>query len=69
MRRGHPWDNRGKKSSRIIVKSQSRKDVKKRVAYHKGKGYVPLMEIKEDYTFQGEPFFVCVMEIENSPSV
>lgn len=69
MRKNHPWTNRGVDSNRIIVKGQSRREVEKRVSYHKGKGFVPLMDVKPDYTFQGEPMYVCVMERKTkSPS-
>ena len=69
MGRQHPWDNRGVKSNRIIVKSQHRKDVEKRVEYHKAKGFIPLMEIKNEFDHVGDPFYVCVMEREKAHSV
>lgn len=55
------WD-REHNSSRAIAKGQDRKAVEKQVDELKRRGYVALMEVKEEIDFEGRTYYVCVME-------
>jgi hypothetical protein len=50
------------KSSRIIVQGDDIEVVKRRVKENEARGFVPLMEIKEEIDFMGAAYHVCVME-------
>lgn len=56
---GWNWNGR---SSKAVVQNESLDYVKEKVQVYKSKGFVPLMEIKEEVDFMGRGYFVCVLE-------
>lgn len=50
------------KSSRIIVQNTVKKAAEAQVKANQARGFVPLMDIKEEIDVMGRAYYVCVME-------